>query len=56
MAPVPGSILSPLLVANERKKPAKKISERGVIIKRIMNERGVSMIEASKIVKAEGLY
>ena len=60
------------IVANERKKPAKKISElgvpppnagskgrsllRGVIIKRIMNERGVSMIEASKIVKAEGLY
>ena len=30
--------------------------ERAAIVKRIMAERGVKMIEASKIVKAEGLY
>jgi hypothetical protein len=29
---------------------------RAAIVKRIMQERGVKMIEASKIVKAEGLY
>ena len=53
---IPGHQVLDANHSNERKKPAKKISERGVIIKRIMNERGVSMIEASKIVKAEGLY
>ena len=31
-------------------------SKRAEIVKRIMKERGVKMIEASKIVKAEGLY
>jgi hypothetical protein len=30
--------------------------ERAQIVKRIMKERGVKMVEASKIVKAEGLY
>jgi hypothetical protein len=29
---------------------------RAEIVKKIMKERGVKMIEASKIVKAEGLY
>ncbi len=38
--------------------PAKpKAKENRVdIVKRIMKQRGVSMIEASKIIKAEGLY
>jgi len=31
-------------------------SARAAIVKKVMSERGVSMIEASKIVKAEGLY
>jgi hypothetical protein len=35
--------------------PRKK-ENRVDIVKRIMKQRGVSMIEASKIVKAEGLY
>ncbi len=29
---------------------------RAEVVKRVMKERGVSMVEASKIVKAEGLY
>jgi hypothetical protein len=29
---------------------------RAAIVKKVMAERGVKMIEASKIVKAEGLY
>jgi len=33
-----------------------RMNKRAQIVKRIMNERGVSMIEASKIVKNEGLY
>jgi hypothetical protein len=33
-----------------------KRSERGAIVKRIMAERGVSLPQASKIVKEEGLY
>ena len=33
-----------------------KRSARAEIVKRIMNERGVSMIDASRIVKSEGLY
>ena len=41
--------------ASEQKKP-KKVNERSVIVKHVMKERGVGMIEASKIVKAEGLY
>jgi IS5 family transposase len=38
--------------------PAKpRVKENRVdIVKRVMKERGVSMIEASKIIKAEGLY
>jgi hypothetical protein len=35
---------------------AKKPNKRAEIVKRIMKERGVKMIEASKIVKNEGLY
>ena len=31
-------------------------AKRAGIVRKIMNERGVSMIQASKIVKAEGLY
>ena len=31
-------------------------SERALIVKQIMAQRGVGMIEASKIVKREGLY
>jgi len=31
-------------------------AKRAMIVKKIMKERGVKMIEASKIVKAEGLY
>jgi len=31
-------------------------SERAAIVKQVMNERGVGMIEASRIVKSEGLY
>lgn len=34
----------------------KRINQRAMIVKKVMNERGVSMIEASKIVKKEGLY
>jgi hypothetical protein len=30
--------------------------KRADIVRKVMNERGISMIEASKIVKAEGLY
>ena len=41
--------------AGEHKKP-KKVNERSVIVKHVMKERGVGMIEASKIVKSEGLY
>lgn len=33
-----------------------RMTKRAQIVKRIMNERGVSMIQASKIVKNEGLY
>lgn len=31
-------------------------AERNAIVRRVMNERGVSMIEASKIVRQEGLW
>ena len=34
----------------------KKPNARAVIVKKIMNEKGLSMIEASKYVKAHGLY
>lgn len=34
----------------------KRTNQRAMIVKKVMNERGVSMIEASKIVKNEGLY
>jgi len=37
-------------------KADKKINARAEIVKKVMKERGVKMIEASKIVKAEGLY
>jgi hypothetical protein len=35
---------------------AKKPNKRAEIVKKVMRERGVKMIEASKIVKNEGLY
>ena len=35
---------------------AKKHNPRAEIVKKVMAERGCSMIEASKAVKAEGLY
>jgi hypothetical protein len=38
------------------KRPTRAPSARAGIVKAVMAERGVSMIEASKIVKAEGLY
>ena len=38
------------------KSKARKPNARNLIVKKIMQQRGVSMIEASKIVKAEGLY
>ena len=31
-------------------------TRRAAIVKRVMKDRGVSMIDASRIVKAEGLY
>jgi hypothetical protein len=34
----------------------KKPNARAVVVKKIMNEKGLSMIEASKYVKAHGLY
>lgn len=34
----------------------RKPNKRAEIVKKVMQERGVKMIEASKIVKAEGLY
>lgn len=37
-------------------KKAKKPNKRAEVVRKVMKERGVSMIEASKIVKAEGLY
>jgi hypothetical protein len=37
-------------------KKGKNINARAAIVKKIMSQRGVSMIEASKIVKSEGLY
>jgi hypothetical protein len=35
---------------------ARKPSARGAVVKQVMRERGVSLPEASRIVKAEGLY
>lgn len=35
---------------------SKSKSKRAEIVKKVMKERGLSMIEASKVVKAEGLY
>lgn len=32
------------------------VNKRAEIVKKVMNDRGVSMIQASKIVKSEGLY
>jgi hypothetical protein len=34
----------------------KKPNKRAEIVKKVMKERGISMINASKAVKAEGLY
>jgi hypothetical protein len=34
----------------------KKVNKRAEVVRKVMKERGVSMIEASKIVKKEGLY
>ena len=45
--------------SDEEKKPKakkKRTNARAQIVARIMRERGVKLIEASKIVKAEGLY
>jgi hypothetical protein len=38
------------------KSGTKRVNKRAEIVKSVMAKRGVSMIEASKIVKAEGLY
>jgi hypothetical protein len=38
------------------KSGGKKVNKRAEVVKKVMKERGVSMIEASKIVKSEGLY
>ena len=43
-------------IYSAEKKAPKKISERSVLVKHVMKERGVGMIEASKIIKSEGLY
>ena len=37
-------------------KKIKKVNKRAEVVRKVMKERGVSMIEASKIVKNEGLY
>lgn len=34
----------------------KRVNKRAEIVRKVMKDRGVKMIEASKIVKAEGLY
>jgi hypothetical protein len=34
----------------------KRVNKRSEVVKRVMKQRGISMIEASKIVKSEGLY
>ncbi len=43
--------------AKRAKKPASAgVMKRAEIVKKVMKERGISMIQASKAVKAEGLY
>ena len=63
--PVVGQIVQPLVGAlrnklegGKQKKPkrVKKPSERNNIVRKVMKERGVSMIMASKFVKDNGLY
>jgi thermostable 8-oxoguanine DNA glycosylase len=34
----------------------KKVNARAVVVKKVMADKGMSMIEASKFVKANGLY
>ena len=41
---------------NSHKGGARKPNARAQIVKRVMNEKGLSLIEASKYVKAHGLY
>ena len=41
---------------NGKGKGKKGVNKRSMIVKKIMKERGVSLPEASKIVKSEGLY
>lgn len=35
---------------------SKKVTKRAEVVKKVMKERGINMIQASKAVKAEGLY
>jgi hypothetical protein len=63
--PVVGQIVQPLVGAlktkleggkQQKPKRVKKPSERNNIVRKVMNEQGLSMIHASKFVKDNGLY
>ena len=41
---------------NSHKAGGKRVNKRAEIVKRVMREKGLKMIEASKYVKAHGLY
>jgi hypothetical protein len=49
------SVMEPV-IGGKKPKGADGRKKRAEIVKKVMRERGVKMIEASKIVKAEGLY
>jgi hypothetical protein len=53
---MPSSSFSGGKKAKKEPTKAKKVNKRAEVVRKVMKERGVSMIEASKIVKAEGLY
>ena len=63
--PVVGQIVKPLVGALRNKLEGGKVkkqkrvrqpSQRNVIVRKIMNEQGLGMIDASKYVKDNGLY
>ena len=51
-----GQAAATRLAAEIDKNLYSQVAARAAIVKQVMAQRGVSMIEASKIVKAEGLY
>jgi hypothetical protein len=53
---MPSSSFSGGKKVNKRAEIVKKVNKRAEIVKRVMKDRNVSMIQASKIVKSEGLY